>query len=267
MWATQFKLVAAVLLAVGVLAGGAGLLLYSAHGDDRGAGPTGSAKKVPPPERPEPRADAGKGEGRARALVQARAEVRDMEQEFLKWERNCTEELIKARSRVMACEDHLRSLEREQALHRERERDEAKPVEMRVHLLQATVHDLEKNLREGKADKQTTRQLDRARAQLRELEDRTRNNERKRNAQLAEARQELVAAEEGLRLIERRQAFERTRWHGRLEAADERVRLLKGGEPLGRGAMERRQRELERKLDLLLRELTELRREMRRRPR
>ena len=70
-------------------------------------------------------------------------------------------------------------------------------------------------------------------------------------------------AEEELRLLERLQAIQRERAVRNLQAADEQVRRLKGAssrvEPTARGSLE-----LETKVDQLLREIADLRRELRR---
>jgi small-conductance mechanosensitive channel len=72
-------------------------------------------------------------------------------------------------------------------------------------------------------------------------------------------------AEERLRSLERRQAHERARLQARLEAADERVQQLQGV-PARRGPSDRQQSQVEGKLDQVLRELAELRRDLRRPP-
>ena len=81
--------------------------------------------------------------------------------------------------------------------------------------------------------------------------------------QLVKARQEVVVAEERLAAIERRQVVARDRDRGRVEAAEEQIRRLDGNPPRGTSA-DPRVRELEGKIERLLREVAELRRELRR---
>jgi hypothetical protein len=74
---------------------------------------------------------------------------------------------------------------------------------------------------------------------------------------------ELLGAEENIRLLERSQEFQREKARRRLDAADERVMQLEQesspAAPAKQGTTE-----LETKVDRLLREMAELRREIRR---
>jgi hypothetical protein len=87
---------------------------------------------------------------------------------------------------------------------------------------------------------------------------------KERAPRLAKARREMIEAEEDLRALDRRQAARRARAQARLAAADEDVRRLRGASAAVQPP-DRRLADLEEKWDLLIRELTELRREIRRR--
>jgi hypothetical protein len=105
-------------------------------------------------------------------------------------------------------------------------------------------------------------QLQKERQALRRLSEEV---EAKWGAELIDLRQEMVTAEEGLRLLERQQATQRQRFETRREAAEDRLRQLEGiplrGEPTNRGLAE-----LEKKIEALQREVSDLRRELRRQP-
>jgi hypothetical protein len=84
-----------------------------------------------------------------------------------------------------------------------------------------------------------------------------------RTKKLVEARQNLMAAEERLNMLERQQATERATLNDQLAAALNRIRHLKGVEAAWADSPDLRLQGLERKLDQLLRELKQWRRQSR----
>jgi RNA polymerase sigma factor (sigma-70 family) len=262
MWITRLTVVGVMVLAAALLTGGAGLLLYPAQADEGSEGPRERPHQARPAQRPEPKAQE-QDEGRARTLDQAHKEVAVLEREFQVREQRWTDEMIEARKRLVAQEEQFRELEQEIAARKERQRSEIKVLEERLHQLRTMLLQIKQVSKEGDAAIKKTK------AELRDVEERVKDRlqeqwELRRTDELIKARQALVAADESLRLIERRQAMERARWQSRLDAADQRVMQLQGGAPQGRGPIERRQQQLEEKLDRLLREMTEIRREIKR---
>jgi RNA polymerase sigma factor (sigma-70 family) len=266
MCATKLKMAVAVLLVVSMLSGGAGLLAYRVWGADRLVPAAGEREEAQAPQRAEQStappakgapAEAEKDRAReevAKQLQQARSQVVEMDARLHTLEKHWTDELIQVRGQQVASEENLRLIERQQAVERARERAEINTLERRV---------LDMKMGAGK-DKDAA-EFEKSSETLLSLDKRWKQNEEQRSARLTNARQDLVAAEERLRLLEREQSAERGRVQAQLEAAEERVRLLQGEAPAS-DAAGRRAAELERKVDLLLRELTELRKELRRPP-
>jgi RNA polymerase sigma factor (sigma-70 family) len=272
MWLAKLKAVAALVLVTGLVGGSAGLLLVGARGGDRpgsvaapegeGPPPGGPADPAPPRE-----ADRDRARERDEALGKARAAVEKLELHIQKREQQWADDLVNAQLKVMEAEEALREREREMNLERERERADLKAVEDELRQ-RRTDFDRQLDLVKEKAPLRAKEE-----ALLRPLENRQnlfdtrwREHERARNEALRDARRAVLLAESQLHLLERQQESQRARAQDLLRAADERVRQLEGG-PAPGGGEGGHVADLERKMDQVLRELTELRRELRRRSR
>jgi RNA polymerase sigma factor (sigma-70 family) len=298
MWLTKLKIVASLLLTAGVVVGGTGMLAYGVLGTGQ---PGAQAEEQPlskpaqapqglPPPAAQPRREADQDllqaekerlqvekerleaekQERERERAQAKDQVNRLEAVLQKQEEQWSDELIEARKQLLIAEEQLRRLERRQAAQRERgqEQVELRRAEEDVLWLQNTLREMaarEKNAELSAGRRQLSLQLDEARAKLRKLEPLVEKLEQQRTEELIEARQKVVIAEERLRQLERRQATQRERTQAQLQAADERIRQLQGA-PSQPAPAQGRIQELERKVDQLLREMAELRREMRRKP-
>jgi hypothetical protein len=177
----------------------------------------------------------------------------------------------------VALDERLRGLEREHTARQAREQAEWQTARQYVQTMQNRREEAAAQVARARAlaaDKreqvlETLKQaLDMAEADLarahNELKQREKESEKQENIcaeRLLQARKELVAFEERLRLVERRQEARRERIRAQVRDAEERLRQLEDGAPPAR-----RDAELERKLDLLLREVACLRQELRRRP-
>jgi RNA polymerase sigma factor (sigma-70 family) len=273
MCATKLKTAMAVLVALGVLAGGAGLLAYRVRGADRPVAAPAEPEVGQPPQRAEqPAAAAPAKEARpeleqdrarkeaAKQMEEARDQFEHLKADSQEQERQWTEQLIEARGQQVASEEELRLLKRQQAAERAREQGEIKSLEQRILALKTAARE-DRSVEEIK---KISERLGALEERLSGLDKGLKGNEKERAARLIHARNELVVAEEHLRQLEREQAAERGRSQAQLEAAEERVRQLQG-QPSGPDGAARRTAKLEQKVDLLLQELTELRKELRRR--
>jgi hypothetical protein len=171
------------------------------------------------------------------------------EQEYAAQERKWIQELVEARLRVMEMEDRLRNA---------REIYTADELNIRDQLT-ASQAQLKARERIGVNDSK----VNESRQIVRRFEDEWNTIAARHARILAHVRRAFVEAEEDLRLLERLQAVRRERAVRNLQAADEQVRRLHGAspqlEPATRGSVA-----LETKVDQLLREMAELRRELRR---
>ncbi len=190
-------------------------------------------------------------ERRRQLLAGARDYLRNMEQKYDEEERRWINQLIEARLRMMQAEDKLRLTERDQ--------DPANSA--KYSALKAQQNELAQ-AESLYADKNHPRMKERREA-LRKVEEEWKKTEDDRSRLLRQARMEFLEAEEQLRLLERSQAFQREKARRRLEAADERLRFLEEG-PLSADSSKQGLPELEHKVDRLLREMADLRREIRR---
>jgi RNA polymerase sigma factor (sigma-70 family) len=265
MWGAKLKLAALVVLVAGLLGGGAGTLAYRALGADRPtegppaaqqARPAEERREAPKPPPPEPDPEAARALDRRKQLEQQNIElqqiVKQMEEERF---------VLEARkdnggAEMAEAEESLRRLERRQVLDRERERANMKALEQRMRELR-----LESRKNPKAKDELTELQaeFDKEYAHW-EMEEVT------RSGQLVKERTALLALEERRRQSERRYAIERNKIERKLDAAEERLRelerrLLDAEAPALPGT------DLDRKLERVLQEMTELRRELQRRPR
>jgi RNA polymerase sigma factor (sigma-70 family) len=274
MFMTKLKIAAALLLAVGVAGSGAGALTYGGMAGEQ-AGPQAEKSSTPPrvdreeqkaePIRPVVRTREDKlnlaaaddpaprieREKRSQLLPAARDYLHHAEEEYYEQERRWIRQLVEARLRLMQTEDQLRMAEREN-------NPEAEKVSSRLKTEREEV----KQAEEVYADKDNPH-LKARREALRRVQEKWDRITSDRANLLSKVRREFVEAEGDLRLLERMQAIQREKALRELEAAGDQVRRLQVAspqmEPAARGSME-----LEVKVDRLLREIAELRREIRR---
>jgi RNA polymerase sigma factor (sigma-70 family) len=266
MWATKLKLAALLVLAVSLVGAGAGALAYRARGADRPGGSPPAAPQSPPAdergEAPDPRprepdAEAARARARRKELEQQheelQARVRVLEKTLVEQESRWTKE--RGGSELAAAEESLRRLERQQALERERERADMNALEDRVRELRL----------EAKKNPKVQEELAGLLKELDQQDLSWRMAEERRSDQLLKERATLGMIEDRLREAEHEHAIDRGITERQLDAAEERLRRIEGrlldpeATP-GPGA------ELERKMDRVLQELTELRRGLERRP-
>jgi hypothetical protein len=296
MWLTKLKVTAAVLLAVGVAGAGAGTLAIGVFGAEQPSARAAEEPKPPVPAREQQPQRPPTGEARREAPPDrtqenqptlerkaAGAALEEMKAVFQRNERIWTAEVVEARKALVVAEEKVRRLERRQAAEREKEQAELKAT-VRQPLLQAEkvletlqtrledfrkltannnpgIEGMERQIKQKRLQVEDLRE--KARAELRELEQRFEKMEDTRTDQLVKARQEVVVAEERIATIERQQVIERESDRARVEAAEARVGRLAGDLPRG-APVDPRVRELESKVERLLREVAELRRELRR---
>jgi hypothetical protein len=252
---TKLKVVFVVLAALAVVGTASGILI---HGLSAGQLAEPNNAGVVQPRRPAaepPRKAAGKqplGEERGAggreaaddqsAADKARAEALDKalqkfeaaEQEYREFE----QEFKKAsdRSSLVQQEEQLRSLERQQAVAREREQEAWKT-------LHAT------GVKGNESDRE----------RLHKYESETSKREEERTERLIDAKLKLAREEERLQEFEREWTFRRELTQSRVRSAAERLRRLED-EVSPPAAPARTLRDIERKLEELLREVGELRR-------
>jgi RNA polymerase sigma factor (sigma-70 family) len=257
----KIKVVIGVLLAA-VLLGGAGLLAGRGSG---GAGPEEPTKDTQPP--PAVQSERERNLTLERAEEDLRRAERDrehLEQEARKLKEDLNEsedhwlmELIDARAEVMELQERLRRLERDQKV----EHAHAVTVLQGVRsILQS-----QKGVAEGHAPGTPLESIAKKRVkdleiEVAQIETRGKTEEKQQLAQWIKVRSALVKAEEKLKLLERRQTRERQRMEADLDAVHERIRQART--PSVRLDGQERRTDLERKVDRLLREVEELRREV-----
>ena len=110
------------------------------------------------------------------------------------------------------------------------------------------------------ATKEIAAAEEKAKVETERLNTQLKSSEELRATRLLESRRDVVSAEERLHLLERRQAMQRERLQTRLQELDPRRNLKQADDPRS-DSTNRRLQELEHKLDQLLREVAELRRE------
>jgi RNA polymerase sigma factor (sigma-70 family) len=266
MWGTKLRLAALAVLVVGLLGGGAGALAYRALGADhptegpasaQQARPAEDQREAPKPPPPEPDPEAARALDRQKKLEQQHKElqdtVRELEERLLTVEEQWTKE--DDGSERAGAEESIRRLERRQALDRERERANIKALEQRMRELR-----LESNKNPKGKDELTELQADFNKEYGHwEWAEATRGDE------LLKARAVLRAVEERRRQAERRHAIARGMIERKLDAAEERLRQIEG-RLLDPDAPPQPRADLDRKLDRVLQELTDMRRDLQRRP-
>jgi RNA polymerase sigma factor (sigma-70 family) len=267
MWGAKLKLAALVVLVAGLVGGGASALAYRALGADRPTeGPPaaqqarpaearGEAAKPPPPE-PDP--EAARALDRRKQLEeqhdQLQHTVQQLEEALVALEAQRTKDV--GGEEMAAAEEDLRRLERRQALDRERERANIKALEQRMRELRL----------ESWKDPKVKEELKELQAEFDKEYAHWEWAEATRSQQLVKERAVLRTLEERRRQSERRHAIERNTVETKLDAAVERLRELER-RLLDPEAPAQPRTDLDRKLDRVLQEMTELRRDLQRRPR
>jgi RNA polymerase sigma factor (sigma-70 family) len=256
---TKVKVVTAVVVTLALLGAGTGTVAYRLNGAPlpaarAAAGQPAGAPEAAPAVAPGPLADPRE---RARAEQQRAtravlvAERRRAEEVYRHLEAELTLAFTEARMEMVRQEEYLRGLEREQAADRESEGAERRRLRERAQAAERVaewVGEAAPRMKEARQERERAREWD-AKTKVLEAE---------RTEALIRARQKLVQAEEKLRQLERLQGAQREQalaeWTA---AADADRQAQRPASPAGAAAPV--SRELERRLDRLLREVTELR--------
>jgi RNA polymerase sigma factor (sigma-70 family) len=242
---TRVKMAATVLVVTAALVGtGAGVFGHrlraerpAAQADPRpGEVPAAPGKAADAPARGKAEDDRRR-EARAILLKRLLEQMKRAEEHRHQLEDRWKVEVLPLRLMRIEEEERLRLLERTQAAERERE--------------QAELLALAKEIRQPGKD------ADKARVRLEALEVNARKREEERTEALIKARQSMAKVEEALRPVERRLGHQLDQAEVEEDATAAGLREAEG---LAAPPESPRPRELERKLDALLREMTELRR-------
>jgi RNA polymerase sigma factor (sigma-70 family) len=261
MMLTKLKIAAGVVLAAGMLGGGGAWIAGPGGGPAVALAEAPQADRQRPADRERPRND---DEARARAeaerqraedvrrqrLDETEARIQQMEQHVLRTERESLRVVMDARIRFMAAEDRLKQLQKQRDADTVSQNVDTQLMQLTVKRKSLTqqlgpnhpeVHALERQI---EAIQEFCKVLNLKPALLPQ--------------ELEKARREFVEAEVEYRVHEQEANLARTRSQKRLEVLDEQWRSL--ARPLGEAG--EHSPDLERKLDELLREVRELRREL-----
>jgi RNA polymerase sigma factor (sigma-70 family) len=265
----------AVVLACAVALAASGFLISRAMGDGPGVGEGQRGDDKPPLGAQKP---AGGGEepadNKAVRLDRAHAELERLVNEQDRTEELWSAERTKVRRSLAEWEEALQEEDREYVRKRDRIQDVIKAEEDHRRQYRQLASELEADLakiREAVVGEKlppagerlkdrlegTLKQLQRVEGAVRTLEDDLAKIEDQHNGKLRSVRFSLINEEEKLNLLDRKQSAARARMQGEIERLEERVRLLEGTE-----AGVSQDTTLEKKLDRLLREVTELRLEL-----
>jgi RNA polymerase sigma factor (sigma-70 family) len=250
------KVVLGVLLVAGVAGTGLAWLnngpgkplpsaLASAVAADPGPRPGGAEKEVP---------------DRPALLKKAQADLDELAAAADIADQKLTDRVIEDRQRLAELEERLNEVEGETSRARS-----ARVEEDRLRATEAQLQgDIARTvaIRAEGAPETLRKQLDQVRDQLARIERDRRVEQEARYVKRMDLRRQMVRLEEGIRLLERKRAAQRQEVERRRETLAERIRQLEGGavptvRDRGLGAVERR-------LEAVQDELTELRREIRR---
>jgi RNA polymerase sigma factor (sigma-70 family) len=286
MWWTKWKMAAGVLLVLGLAAGSTSWVAFRAFAADfsvfaagREPDPEEPVAFSGPPQQPPPAKDqTEKAEHLAAAkpdadLRRAHLEVDNLEAKLSEAEEKSAQELDDLRLRLADLKQKLHDKEEEeaQATGRFDVRQAEDSYNQLVKEIASKTHFLRKEFAQrGKPDElkryqvESTAQLSEARAELEAARARWHEHQRTVRPELDELRHQILIAESRLGLFEWKQNVRRARAEANLHAADDRVRRLQEGNLSG--SARDRPVELERKIEQLLREVGELRRELRQRP-
>jgi RNA polymerase sigma factor (sigma-70 family) len=239
----------------------AALVIMAAAGTGAGVGTYGAMTGEQPPAQKAPTPTAKESNEQpvrppvtkaGLQLEAAQLNYQDAEADYEQRERQWTRELVAARLRAMEAEDRLKIIERD--------RDHSSQSDLSTQLKQSQV---ELSFNERTYTNKDDPRLTQLRKRILQLQEQLQSISERRDSDLAQARKEYVKADEELRLLERLQTIQRERAQRNLAAADDQIRKMKGAsiqtEPAARGSVD-----LEIKVDRLLREIGDLRREIRR---
>lgn len=271
MWSAKIRLLVLVLVTAGALAGGAGLLARRVLG----AGPFMEAAAAEPPRQPateppgpakpvrsapEPEAAAQQRkleEEKLRQLkeryerLQSHAEeaVHDLRRQLEDIEKQNLRTRIEFRIIVAEAAEALRLAERRVASQREAEEAEVKFLQQGMDRL--------------RADRTAEDKLREAETRLKDILDRNQAREANRSKEAAVLRKQHIVAEEELDMVRRNEQRQRDRIQERLKAAETRLDQISA--KVAEVTTERPGSDLQEMLDRVLRELAELRSELRQR--
>jgi hypothetical protein len=202
----------------------------------------------------------------AQEAAVARVELDKLDAELQKIDEQQMHKLIEARLAFLMEEDRVQRLLAERAFQRDAFMPRIQKLEQAVSEIEASAQTTQKKAVQGANDPwvrhyremkaKTEEERDAVRQQLKEFDDKWADR-------VLEARKRMVVAEEAYKLEERRAATQRQRLQARIDAAAARVAQLQGLPDRPAAATDRRIADLERKLDELLAEVKELRRELR----
>jgi RNA polymerase sigma factor (sigma-70 family) len=252
---TKYMAVVAVVVALGAAGAGVGWLT------------AGSAESGKPPEetqareRPQSRAGA---ERRADPVEEARKEHARLADEVRKLDEDWLKMVVEARQKLVELEEKLRDAEAEARLARSQESPEEKRLSESLQRLRNLLE--ERNRVAIPAEdhptlQQRRRQIQEQQEQLDKAKSRRLTAREEAIEKLIQLRKDQVRQEETLKQLERERAAAREEAERRRDAAAERLRTLES-QPARQ--TDRGQQSLERKIDAVLRELGELRRELER---
>jgi hypothetical protein len=230
------------------------------------------------------------------AIARAEEGLVKSQRQFAEWEENGAVELIHARVKLMEKEERVKELEEERRLVRQKRealqgiledlRSDNINREQNLMLAEGALEkykakgasQVELMRKEADRDEMKVR-LNNDHARLVRQEKRLKEYDQKNaepNRELAHARRETIVADENLRRLERRQAIHRQSVLQQVETDNQRLHRLREelhelterlqGEALGSDSQKHQPAELEKKMDQLLREVMDLRREIRRQP-
>jgi RNA polymerase sigma factor (sigma-70 family) len=264
---SKLKLTAAVVLAVGVIGTGIGLAVRPLTGPGRAFAEAPQApgraeekkgsSSAPKPATDDRRAALELAEKLREELAVAEAKLEDQEE---KWARD----RVEARLKLAEAEERLKQLERELAPDRQPELTQMRTADEEISRLRVSLNSMRVAVaRENDPAVQNhKRKLDEAEKAQKMLRDKYEKWQAEQLGKLLDARRAVVDAEEQLFLLDRRTALRRRAWQSRVEEIQDRL-YREIGLTARSDSAEHKIKDLERKLDEVLKELSELRRELR----
>jgi hypothetical protein len=278
MWLGNLKLIAA-LLALSLIGTGAGVLTVRVPSTP--GGPTGLGQVSEQATQPTGVDGTGRGvQGKTDAkevavqLKTSQAELQKLDAEYHDLEQTWMQDVMDRRKELIIAEERLRFVERRHNEERERERTDedwqAKDFRQRLTEAGRNLQEARRTLT-GEALAKSVQQLQEVytdtQQQLQNLREgtvrRRAEAESRRGEEVIQARLTVANAEELLNQQERSQSMQQARIRANMQALEDRIRRLQGlsdPAPSSTATSEA----LERKVDQLLREVNELRRQLRR---
>jgi hypothetical protein len=265
----------AVVLACAVALAASGFLISRAMGDGPGVGEGQRGDDTPPLVAQKPAGvDGEPADNKAIRLHRVRIELEKQVKDLEKIEEEWSDERTKVRCALAESEEALKKEDREYTRERDRlhdlikvEEDHRRQLDQQAMELQADLNKIAETAGGGKLPpagvkvqerhQDVLKQLQRFDNLVRDLEKKLARIEDQHNGKLKTVRFSLIDEEDKLDLLDRKQAAARARKQGEIERLKEQLRRLEsteGGVSLDTS--------LEKKLDRLLREVTELRLEL-----